>query len=447
MPWRETDMTTERTKMMLEWQRQRTHGEVNFAALCRQFRVSRTIGYKWLSRFLEANESVLALLDQSKLPKTRPNQTPAKVEEIILEMKRANPKWGPRKILKLVRNQRRTLPLPSKTTVGKMFSRHGLAEPRRKPRHKTPPYTYPFALCTAPNMVWCADFKGWFRTSDGVKVYPLTITDAYSRLIICCIPLVDPNTEHTMKAFKAVFRQYGLPNAIRTDNGPPFASVSVAGLSELSVWWIKQGIIHERIAKGKPQQNGRHERMHGTIEREIGDVLRASPYSKTAQILSEWKKRFNCVRPHEALNDETPMSRYVASARIFPCLPQTFTNHSFWNDVADDLGAVSFCKIRLHLAPALRGERIDFHPAGQDELWKVSWYGIELGTVNVKKKRWTHAKQMRHIDEQLEVPRHAIYEIDQRTAERARLMRSLVMERDSQRERGATCPPAPPRKR
>lgn len=384
MAWKETDAMTQRTEMMLEWRRQRDRGDVNFAALCREFEVSRQVGYKWLARFIASGESVTALADQSRLPKHRPTKTCDEIEQLVLEARRKNPSWGPRKLLRWLKKKKPKFAarLPKKSTIGKILRRHGLSEIRRKARRKTPPYTQPFGECTAPNMTWCADFKGWLRTSDGVKIYPLTITDAYSRLIVRCVPLVEPDTVHTLRVFKAAFRQYGLPNAIRTDNGPPFATVGAGGLSELSVWWITLGINHERIDKGKPQQNGRHERMHGSLNREIGAQLRSHPLSDAAKIMRAWVTRFNNERPHEALDDETPISFYSPSSRAYPCPPRPPDPPSnFGCGFTDEYGGLWIDGQYLKLGVALGLQRIDAFPLG-DQRWRLSWRQIELGSIH-----------------------------------------------------------------
>jgi transposase InsO family protein len=310
MPWKDTCAMEERMKFIVNYQKQ----EYSKAALCRIFGISRPTGDKWLDRYAQAG--IAGLADQSRAPKHHPNQVSSKIEEAILAARRAYPHWGPKKLRTLLEREMPRQSWPAISTIGEILCRHGLTVPRKR-RRRTPPYTQPFATCDGPNAVWCGDFKGWFKTGDGSRCDPLTITDAASRYLLRCQAVKSTGFETTRGLFEATFRQYGLPLAIRTDNGSPFASRGIGGLSRLSVWWIKLGIVPKRIEPGKPQQNGRHERMHRTLKAET-----AKPPARTLRsqqrAFDRFCKEFNHVRPHEALEMATPASVYTYSPRPYP---------------------------------------------------------------------------------------------------------------------------------
>lgn len=310
MPWKETCAMEERMKFVMDYESQ----EYSKAALCRIYGISRPTGDKWLARYGQAG--VPGLADQSRAPKYHPNQVSPETEEAILAVRRDHPHWGPKKLRVLLTRAMPRRRWPASSTIGEILSRQGLTVPRKR-RRRTPPYTQPFASCDGPNAVWCGDFKGWFATGDGRRCDPLTISDAHSRYLLRCQGVKDTGFETTRGLFEATFRHYGLPWAIRTDNGTPFASRGIGGLSRLSVWWIKLGIVPERIEPGKPQQNGRHERMHETLKAET-----AHPPARTLRAqqraFDRFREEFNHVRPHEALAMSTPASVYVVSARPYP---------------------------------------------------------------------------------------------------------------------------------
>ena len=254
--------------------------------------------------------------DQSRAPRQHPNATTAAVVEALLAARRAHPRWGPRKLVAWLQARAPEVELAAPSTVGDLLKRHGLVPPR--PRRRRGAAT-PTALspATAPNEVWCGDFKGWFRLRDGTRCDPLTLTDAYSRYLLRCQAVARTDSAHVHRVWAAAFREYGLPRVIRTDNGPPFASTGLGGLTALAVWWIKLGIRPERIAPGHPEQNGRHERMHRTL----GDETSAPPQAtRRAQQrrFNEFRAEFNHERPHEALGQHPPATHYTPSPRAFP---------------------------------------------------------------------------------------------------------------------------------
>jgi len=252
MPWKVNEMKTERFKFVLEVQK----NERSFLTICREFGISRPTGYKWWKRYQEVRDPI-SLNDLSRAPHRVQKKTSIEIEMLIIKDRKKHPTLGPEKILAKISRDNPDRELPRISTAARILKRNGLVKvPKR--RVKTPPYTKPFSEVTASNQLWCIDFKGHFKTKDGTKIYPLTITDAYSRFILCCEALTTPGLLETATVMKSVFKRYGIPEAIRSDNGPPFASTGVAALTKLTVWWAKLGILHKRIEPGSPQQNGRY---------------------------------------------------------------------------------------------------------------------------------------------------------------------------------------------
>src|SRR5712664_2300295 len=310
MPWKASSVMDERTRFVMEQER----GLYTMTELCEIYDIARETGYYWLRRYQRGG--LEALQDLDRAPERHPNQTPERIEEAVLKLRRAHMSWGPRKLKRVLERETPQKRWPAASTMGAMLAREGLVVSRKK-RRRAPPYTQPFASADAPNQVWCADFKGWFRTQDGDRVDPLTITDAHSRYLLRCQHVEKTNGEQVQAIFEAAFRECGLPQAIRTDNGAPFASRAVAGLSPLAVWWMKLGIVPERIAAGHPEQNGRHERMHRTLKQETADPPAANR-RKQQRALDRFRQEYNEVRPHEALGMRTPAEVYEPSARKFP---------------------------------------------------------------------------------------------------------------------------------
>jgi transposase InsO family protein len=286
--------------------------EETVAELSRRFGISRKTGYKWIARYMAGTE----LTDRSRRPHRSPNAVAQDMEDFIVAARKAHTRWGPQKLRDALIRANPGIVLPSAGTFALIFTRNGLVRPRRKRRLRTPPSTQPFGHITGPNSLWCVDFKGDFSVGRQ-RCYPLTITDAYSRYLICCVGLSGTRSGPVRKIFERVFREFGLPEAIRSDNGSPFASNAPRGLSQLSVWWAKLGIRHERITPGKPQQNGRHERMHLTLKQET-----AMPPQRTMKAqqraFDHFRKEYNVDRPHAALGQRVPADYYQRSTRTAP---------------------------------------------------------------------------------------------------------------------------------
>jgi putative transposase len=351
-------------------------GKYTVTDLAKQFGVSRKTAHKWLKRF--ANEGALGLNELSRTPHLYPRATPTEVVLAVIRAKQAHPTWGPAKLKPGPDEVPEVINAwPAVSTRGRILYRRGLVT-RHKRRVRTIPWSQPFLNADRPNSVWCADFKGWIRTSDGTRCDPLTISDAYTRMLLCC-EIMKPDYAHVRPAFERIFREHGLPLAIRTDNGPPFASVGIGGLSPLSVWWIKLGIMPERIMPGHPEQNGRHERMHRTLKQEI-----MKPPAATLQAQQErcdsFLSIYNTERPHEALGQVPPASLYVASPRPYPELVGDI-EYSTLTEVrrVRSNGQIKWHGGLVYISEALVGEMVGI--TEDKEGWLVSFGPIPLGLL------------------------------------------------------------------
>lgn len=307
MPWEEQLPMDQKTQFVSEYLR----GTVALAELCRRYNISRKTGYKWTGRYDASGPS--GLEDRTRRPHTSPTQTPDAVRAAIIEARRHHPTWGAKKLLKVLSAADPDAAWPSRRTTNQILAREGLQRRRvrpRKPGHPGKPTT----VASAPNQLWCVDFKGEFKTLDGRYCYPLTVTDAFSRYLICCRGLLSTGSEPAQAIFTQLFRRYGLPERIKSDNGTPFASTALGRLSQLSVGWIVRGIVPELIVPGKPQQNGQHERMHRVLKAETTRPPSAN-LSAQQRRFDRFRREYNDVRPHEALGLETPATLFTASPR------------------------------------------------------------------------------------------------------------------------------------
>lgn len=309
MSWRETDPMEERLKLIVD----RLAG-YSVTELSVIYGVSRKTVYKWVERYERLGHD--GLKELCRAPVNHPNRTDAEVIGRLVEAKVLHMNWGPKKLLGFLRVRHPRIKWPSVCTAEKWLRRQGFVKDRKR-RRRVPPYSEPFLACDAPNRVWSGDYKGQFKTGDGRWCYPLTLSDNMSRYLLACKGLYSACHADTRPWFEWAFREFGLPDALRTDNGVPFAGRGVTGLSRLSVWWIKLGIRPERIEPGKPQQNGRHERMHRTLKQ---DTARPPMPDMARQQLrfNEFRHEYNYDRPHEALGQKTPASVYRPSPRRFP---------------------------------------------------------------------------------------------------------------------------------
>ncbi len=379
MPWKETCAVDQRMRFVVACETE----EDTMVELCRGYGISRKTGYKWLGRYLK--EGAEGLTDRSRIPKCCPQAVGAEVEAAVVAARGAHPTWGPKKLRVFLEREHPGTAWPARSTMAEILKRHGLVVPRKR-RRRTPPQEVPFGSCDGPNAIWCADFKGWFRTGDGRRCDPLTVSDAYSRYLLRCQTLRKTTVGLVRPLMEAAFREYGLPGAIRTDNGPPFASRGVAGLSVLSVWWIKLGIVPERIEPGKPQQNGRHERMHLTLKAET-----ASPPERSLRAQQRrfdvFRLEYNEVRPHEALEMDTPASWYAPSARGYPSRLADPAYPSGWScRRVCDRGEFRWQVTKVFLGRALDGELVGLEPLG-GRYWRVWFDRMALGVLQTGRAR------------------------------------------------------------
>jgi|SRR5215472_1705736 len=363
MPWKESSVLDQRLEFVLEYNR----NLVTMAELCREHEISRQTGYKWVERHQQ--EGRRGLEDLSRAPQRHPNQISAKIAERILDLRREHPLWGPRKLQAYLCQRYSRTVWPAASTIGELLHRQGLTIPRRL-RRKTPPYTQPFASADQPNRVWCADFKGWFRTGDGKRIDPLTLSDACSRYLLRCQVVEKTNTEQLLGIYEAAFREYGLPGTIRNDNGAPFASRAIAGISRLSLYLMKLGIVPERIEPGHPEQNGRHERMHRTLKAETANPPAANGRAQQ-RCFDRFRREYNEERPHEALQQRTPSSCYTASTRPYPARVKEpeYGNGMHVRGVGKR-GAFKWKNQRVFISETLSGESIGLEPI-DDRYFKV----------------------------------------------------------------------------
>jgi transposase InsO family protein len=351
--------------------------EVRFTDLCRDFGVSRKTGYKWVRRY-EA-DGAGALEERSRAPHTHPNAVPANAVQAILSIRRRHPRWGPRKLRVILKRQQPRLALPAASTIGDLLKRHGLVRKRRRIRRSSP-YGDRLRQYDAPNAVWCADFKGGFPVG-GERCQPLTISDGFSRYLLRCQALRHSLHRYTQRVFESAFCEYGLPRAIRTDNGPPFSTLAPGGLSRLAVWWIRLGIRPERIRPGRPDQNGRHERMHSTLKAETARPPRSS-FSAQQRAFDRFQAEYNDERPHEALGQEVPASLYRPSLRGYPRrLPEVEYPAHFETRLAYPNGVISFGTSQWYVSACLAGERVGLEPC-VDGRWRVHFGWVPIGVLD-----------------------------------------------------------------
>ncbi|HEX6272748.1 MAG TPA: IS481 family transposase [Polyangiaceae bacterium] len=354
----------------------------SFTELCERFGISRKQGYKWKERY--ESGGVDALRDRSRAPKTHPHVVTEPLVELIVQARRKHPRWGPRKLLVILARQYPTMEFPVASTVGEILKKQGLIGPKRR-RLRSSLYSQALGGYAHPNAIWCADFKGHFPVG-GERCNPLTISDGFSRYLLCCRSLKSTTFEPVRHAFESVFREYGLPDAIRTDNGPPFSSLAPGGLSRLAVWWIRLGIRHERIMPGRPDQNGRHERMHSTLKAETARPPRSS-FKAQQRAFDSFRDEYNQVRPHEALGYDTPASRYRPSPKPFPNKPPELEYPSHFRvQRAQRNGVISVDGVQFYVSNCVDEEYIGLEPV-DDGCWKVYFGTVALGMLDARRAK------------------------------------------------------------
>jgi transposase InsO family protein len=375
MPWKESVAMDERLRFV----RDALSDRFTMSELCARYGVSRRIGYKWLARY--DAEGRRGLTDRSRAPHHCPHKTPSPLTELLVGERTAHPHWGARKLLKVLRTRHpkiRRWPAPS--TVADLLARRGLVQRRRRRRAPVHPGVVR-PTTAAPNDLWTADFKGQFRTGDGEYCFPLTIADQHTRFLLTCRGLLSTQTVTARPVFERAFREYGLPLAIRTDNGVPFATQALHGLSFLNVWWMRLGIVHQRIRPGCPQENGAHERMHRTLKRQAIKPIRRSCAAQQRNF-DAFRREYNFERPHERLDQQTPASQYRPSPRPYPeRLPAPeYPGHFLVKRITTG-GTFKFRHRLLYLASPLVHQLIGLEET-DDGIWSIYFYSTLLATFD-----------------------------------------------------------------
>lgn len=369
MPWRECKPMDERLRFIARL----LEGE-KMAVACRQFGISRVTGYKIYNRYKECGLD--ALYDRSRRPYRHANKLPFQVERTILGIKKEHPTWGAPKIrAKLIRQYPMIKP-PAVSTVHAVLDRHGLVKRRKRRRYKA--QGTELTAAHQPNGLWCADFKGEFQLGNGQYCYPLTISDYRSRYLLACEGLASTRTTFAFAVFERAFKDYGLPQAIRTDNGVPFASGNALfGLSQLAVWWLRLGIAIQRIQPGKPQQNGRHERIHLTLKKEATKPA-SHTFLKQQERFDRFIEVYNQQRPHQALNGAYPADLYTPSPRVYEA-PQDpdYPYHDKTVRVTR-CGRICIGKRKIYLSLAFAGQIVGIREV-ENQIWLVSFLNYDLG--------------------------------------------------------------------
>jgi transposase InsO family protein len=369
----ETNPTEQRLSFLIDY----ASGQWSMSELCERYRVSRPTGYKWVKRVEEEGER--GLEERSRTPKKSPRQTPAWIEQRILEA-RAQYGWGAKKLRQVLSGRYPTESWPARSTINAILDRKGKLRKQRRRRKWEHPGAA--ALVTErPNQVWPVDFKGQFRTLDGKYCYPLTVSDHYSRSVLLCKALPSVKTQGAKPAFRRLFREVGLPEAIRSDNGAPFASTGIHGLCELNVWWMQLGIVHQRITPASPQENGAHERMHRELKRETTRPP-ASNLRGQQRKFDRFRDRYNDERPHDGIGGELPAQRWTPSPRPYPeriPLPE-YPSHLEVRRVSH-AGCFRLKAKQRFLSNALSDQYIGLEEVDHG-LWNIVYYKTLLGRID-----------------------------------------------------------------
>lgn len=377
MPWKECSVMDERLRFVARL----LDGDA-MSEVCRDFGISRKTGYKIFSRYKD--HGVEALTDRSRRPVRYANQLPSQIESLIVSLKQEKPHWGARKIRELlVRRLDGDLRVPATSTIHAVLHRHGLVTGIGRPRHRA--HGTPLSSGLAPNDLWCADFKGEFKLGNGHYCYPLTVTDHASRYLLLCEALDSVRENMTITAFEQLFLERGLPAAIRSDNGVPFASANALfNLSKLSVWWLRLGIAIERIKPGHPQQNGRHERMHLTLKKEATRPPGTNSLQQQAKF-DAFVSEFNNERPHEALDMRMPAEVYSPSTRPYAGLPALHYPLHDRDVLVTACGRICMHRKRINISTVLAGQRVGIKEVDEG-IWIVTFMQYDLGYIDLEQK-------------------------------------------------------------
>jgi putative transposase len=390
MPWSQTTPMDQKTQFIADYLRE----SFSFSELCARYGVSRETGYRLLARYLEQGPA--GLQERSRRAHTSPSQTAPQIVAALLELRHRHPRWGAKKLIPLLAKRHPSWDLPGRTTVFDILNRHGMVPKRRRRRAIGHPGR-PTSRVLAPNDLWGADFKGEFKTGDGIYCYPLTVTDDHSRFLLGCQGLLSTKVVEAKPVFTRLFKEYGLPRRIRTDNGVPFATNTLARLSRLSAWWVRLGVLPEFIEPGKPQQNGRHERMHRTLKAETTRPPAGSCRAQQRKF-NRFREEFNHERPHEALDMQPPASWYEPSRREMPTkLPPLEYPDRFEVRYVSANGGIRWRKDWVNVSIVCAGEYVGLEEI-DDGLWEVYFGPLKLGRL--------HERQMRIEDAYGRLRRH-----------------------------------------
>lgn len=354
----------------------------SFSELCRRYGVSRKTGYKWVRRY--ASHELEGLADRDRRPHHSPQRVPYVVRQTVLSLRRRGTLvLGPKKIQALLAQRFPDIPLPSKTTIYNILNAADLIEPRRR-RSRVPTASSPLASAAGPNEIWSADFKGQFLLGNRQWCYPLTVMDQDSRYLIGCYGLKTTAVDDAQTVFERWFREYGLPLRIRTDNGVPFATRAAGGLSKLAVWWIRLGIVPERIEPGRPQQNGRHERMHRTLKKAVTSPA-AGSFKSQQHRFDAFRQDYNDERPHEALDQATPGSRYNPSPRAYPQrLPELEYPGHYQLRKVGSAGVIYIANCQAYLSHLLVDQTVALEAIDED-CWDVYFGPVRIGRLDASR--------------------------------------------------------------
>ncbi|WP_026186332.1 integrase core domain-containing protein [Thioalkalivibrio thiocyanodenitrificans] len=380
MPWRDLRPMDEKILFIGEHLR----GLYSHSELCERYGISRKTGYKWICRYQA--QQLEGLQERSRRPLHSPEAIPYTLRKAIIELRQqGRDAPGAKKIQAQLSARFPAERVPSKSTIYNILRAAGLTEPRRR-RRRVSPYPQPFGPVHKPNELWSADYKGQFRLGNAQWCYPLTVMDHHSRYLLGCRGEQATDTASAQRYLRRLFREHGLPRRIRSDNGAPFASTAAAGLSRLSIWWIRLGIVPERIEAGKPQQNGRHERMHRTLKQA---TARPASANRRAQqrLFDQFRDHYNHHRPHEALGQEVPARHYCDSPRPYPeRLPQLLYPGHVQVKVVSHSGVVYAHGGQIYLSHLLAGERVGLEEI-DDGVWEIHFGPLRLGAVDLREKQ------------------------------------------------------------
>ncbi len=379
MPWSETSPMDQRTQFIADCLRQ----SLTVTELCDLYGVSRKTGYKWIDRYLHSGPA--GLEERSRRPHSSPNATAGEVVQAIVEARRRHPSWGAKKLLAILTKRHARWAFPGRSTVCDILSRHGMVPKKRRRRRIGHPGR-PTSSILAPNDVWSADYKGQFKTGDGRYCYPLTVADGFSRYLLGCQALASTAVAEAKPVFTRLFQEYGLPRRIRTDNGVPFATTTLARLSQLSAWWVRLGILPEFIEPGRPQQNGRHERLHRTLKAETTRPPAANCGAQQRKF-NHFREEFNTERPHEALGLQPPASVYEPSPRAMPDrLPPLEYPDRFETRYVSANGGIRWNAQWVNVSTTCVGEYVGLEEI-DDGVWNVYFGPLKLGRLLEKHMR------------------------------------------------------------